>query len=79
MVRHFYQSQDSEQLTLHTGRIVEVIEKNNNGWWRGVIEEQVGWFPATYVRKIEGRYESMLDERYFADQNTYARPLYTEK
>ena len=54
VVRHFYEAVDGEQLTLRTGRIVEVLEKRSDGWWRGSIDDQKGWFPAQFVTKIDG-------------------------
>lgn len=29
--------------------IILVIEKADNGWWRGVHKGRVGWFPETYI------------------------------
>ena len=55
VVRHFYKAEDNTQLTLQTGRIVEVLEKLPNGWWRGVVDDEEGWFPANFVRKLDGR------------------------
>ncbi len=58
IVRHQHIAEDDSQLGLSTGRIVEVIEKNDNGWWRGTIEDQEGWFPSSFVQKLDGRYGS---------------------
>jgi hypothetical protein len=49
-----FSGESPEHLTIETGRIVEVIQKNSNGWWRGRIDDKIGWFPASYVRKLEG-------------------------
>jgi hypothetical protein len=54
IVRHLYKAEDASQLSLHTGRIVEVLEKLENGWWRGVTDDREGWFPANFVRKLDG-------------------------
>ena len=35
-------------------RFVEVLEKSENGWWRGTIDDRTGWFPANFVRPISG-------------------------
>lgn len=40
------------ELQFKKGGIVTVIEKADNGWWKGICEGQVGWFPETYVRPI---------------------------
>ena len=36
------------------GRIVEVVAKQDNGWWKGMVDDESGWFPASYVKKIDG-------------------------
>ena len=54
VVRHVFTASDASHLPLQMGRIVEVVEKSNNGWWRGTIDDDTGWFPASYVTKIDG-------------------------
>ena len=49
------------ELQFKKGSIVTVIEKAENGWWKGICEGQVGWFPESYVRpapKVETKAES---------------------
>ena len=60
IARHFYEAEDDNQLSLETGRIVEVQEKLDNGWWRGVTGGKEGWFPATFVKKIDGIYDTYI-------------------
>ena len=38
------------ELQFKKGSIVTVVEKADNGWWKGICEGQVGWFPESYVR-----------------------------
>lgn len=40
------------ELQFKKGNKITVIEKADNGWWKGICEGQVGWFPETYVRPI---------------------------
>lgn len=49
------------ELQFKKGNVVTVIEKADNGWWKGICEGQVGWFPESYVRpapKVETKTES---------------------
>ncbi|XP_054717331.1 protein vav-like [Uloborus diversus] len=41
-------------LTLHKGDRITLLSKagNQKGWWKGQIEENVGYFPYSYVREI---------------------------
>lgn len=38
------------ELALKKGDIVSVIERVDNGWWKGVSGARVGWFPKAYVQ-----------------------------
>lgn len=49
------------ELQFKKGSVVTVIEKAENGWWKGICKGQVGWFPESYVRpapKVETKAES---------------------
>ena len=37
------------ELVFKTGNVIKVIEKSDNGWWKGVYEGLIGWFPESYV------------------------------
>ena len=64
----FYGSTDIE-LALKKGDIVSVIEKVDNGWWKGVCGGRVGWFPEAYVQpapqeapKVQGAFPRRMEE-----------------
>ena len=40
------------ELEFQKGSVIKVIEKADNGWWKGVYKGQVGWFPESYVDPI---------------------------
>ncbi|XP_072517505.1 SH3 and PX domain-containing protein 2B isoform X1 [Salminus brasiliensis] len=42
-----YEKQESSEISLHVGQMVEVIEKNESGWWFVSSEDAQGWVPAT--------------------------------
>ncbi|XP_010727641.1 SH3 and PX domain-containing protein 2B isoform X3 [Larimichthys crocea] len=42
-----YEKQESSEISLHVGQVVEVIEKNESGWWFVSSEDAQGWVPAT--------------------------------
>ncbi|MEQ2220290.1 hypothetical protein ILYODFUR_003857 [Ilyodon furcidens] len=42
-----YEKQESTEISLHVGQVVEVIEKNESGWWFVSSEDAQGWVPAT--------------------------------
>ncbi|XP_049597579.1 SH3 and PX domain-containing protein 2B isoform X6 [Syngnathus scovelli] len=42
-----YEKQESSEISLWVGQVVEVIEKNESGWWFVSSEDAQGWVPAT--------------------------------
>ncbi|KAL0994757.1 hypothetical protein UPYG_G00126790 [Umbra pygmaea] len=42
-----YEKQESSEISLRVGQTVEVIEKNESGWWFVSSDEDHGWVPAT--------------------------------
>ncbi|XP_017564319.1 SH3 and PX domain-containing protein 2A isoform X1 [Pygocentrus nattereri] len=44
-----YQRQENTEISLRAGERVEVIEKNDTGWWFVSTAEEQGWFPSTYL------------------------------
>ena len=48
-----YTAEDGNQLTLAPGDYVDVVEREESGWWKGYNENSGGWFPASYVEKVD--------------------------
>ena len=48
----FHPQRDGE-LTLQKGDIVEVLEKREDGWWKGRLGQKMGWFPSNYIQMKE--------------------------
>lgn len=47
-----YTANQSDELTIQPGDVINLIEKQDQDWWKGEINGQVGIFPATYVQEI---------------------------
>ncbi|XP_035216160.1 protein vav-like isoform X3 [Stegodyphus dumicola] len=49
-----FQGNAPNMLSLHKGDRVAVLSKagNQKGWWKGQIDENVGYFPYSYVKEI---------------------------
>jgi hypothetical protein len=59
-----YQKQKNAECSLKAGQIVEVIDKNENGWWFVHMDDlNEGWVPATYLEPIYGENASKV--KYF--------------
>ncbi|KAJ3981017.1 SH3 domain-containing protein, partial [Lentinula detonsa] len=44
-----YTAQDASALTFTTGSIIEVLTRQESGWWDGMLGDERGWFPSNYV------------------------------
>lgn len=40
------------ELDIKKGDVIKVIEKSDNGWWKGVFAGLVGWFPESYMDPV---------------------------
>uniref|UniRef100_A0A4W6F9K1 Neutrophil cytosolic factor 1 n=1 Tax=Lates calcarifer TaxID=8187 RepID=A0A4W6F9K1_LATCA len=46
------------EINLHTGDLVEIVEKNQNGWWFCQCEFKRGWVPASYLEPLDNPEEA---------------------
>ncbi|XP_033173839.1 intersectin-2 isoform X2 [Drosophila mauritiana] len=54
-----YEATSTEQLSLTRGQLIMIRKKTDSGWWEGELQakgrrRQIGWFPATYVKVLQG-------------------------
>ncbi|TRZ11852.1 hypothetical protein HGM15179_015255 [Zosterops borbonicus] len=49
-----YQKQESSEISLSVGQVVDIIEKNESGWWFVSTLEEQGWVPATCLEAQDG-------------------------
>ncbi|XP_075072304.1 SH3 and PX domain-containing protein 2A isoform X2 [Mixophyes fleayi] len=49
-----YEKQENSEISLKAGELVDVIEKNESGWWFVSTAEEQGWVPATYLDSQSG-------------------------
>ncbi|KAK2921785.1 SH3 and PX domain-containing protein 2A-like isoform X2 [Channa argus] len=48
-----YSSQGKDEIAFEKGVIVEVIQKNLEGWWFVRYQDKEGWAPASYLKKVK--------------------------
>ena len=53
-VLYDYDPQQSDELKIVEGDVINVIDKQEDDWWQGELNGIVGIFPATYVQEITG-------------------------
>ena len=47
-----YTAENEDELSLMLGDIVEILEDDEDGWWRGRIHEKEGMFPCNFVKPL---------------------------
>eukprot|EP00049_Salpingoeca_infusionum_P017998 m.355320 g.355320 ORF g.355320 m.355320 type:complete len:503 (-) comp17220_c0_seq1:148-1656(-) len=52
-VLHAYEPQEEDELKLTPGDIITIIEKEDDGWWRGECNGKTGVFPDNFVEEIK--------------------------
>ena len=45
-----FPAEQDTHLNLQQGDLVKVTRKEDNGWWRGTVDNRIGWFPSNYVQ-----------------------------
>lgn len=52
-VLYEFAAEQSDQLSINPGDIINVTEKNTDGWWKGECSNRTGFFPGSYVEEIQ--------------------------
>jgi hypothetical protein len=48
-----YKKTNRNEVDVRQGDVVEVVEKNPNGWWFINVDDAQGWVPATHLEPLE--------------------------
>ena len=48
-----YSDDDEGMLSFKSGEKVQVLEKDDGGWWLAMIDFQQGWVPSNFLAKLE--------------------------
>ncbi|XP_078542003.1 SH3 and cysteine-rich domain-containing protein isoform X1 [Lissotriton helveticus] len=57
--------QETEDLEMRPGDRLTILDDSNEDWWKGKIEEKIGFFPANFVQRVQP------EERIFKCTRTY--------
>ncbi|EDO39299.1 predicted protein, partial [Nematostella vectensis] len=52
-----YKKTQQKDLNLRAGNVVDVIQKNEHGWWFVDLDGELGWVPASYLEPRDGTSE----------------------
>jgi len=58
-----FKSSSANELPLEEGSKITVIEKREDGWWRGTCGDREGWFPGSYVKEIKSNESNVVNEK----------------
>jgi len=51
-VLYNYEAEQPTDLTLVGGQIVNILEKDESGWWKGECNGKIGLFPSNFVQEM---------------------------
>ncbi|XP_069469296.1 SH3 and cysteine-rich domain-containing protein [Ambystoma mexicanum] len=57
--------QETEDLEMRPGDRLTILDDSNEDWWKGKIEERIGFFPANFVQRVQ------QDDRIFKCTRTF--------
>ncbi|EXJ56809.1 myosin-1 [Cladophialophora yegresii CBS 114405] len=54
-VKYDFNSPNANELSIKAGEVIEILQKENNGWWlcKNPRTDAQGWTPSAYVEEIE--------------------------
>ena len=55
IAKYSYSANRDDELDLKKGDKILVIEKENDGWWKGECNSKAGWFPNNYVDSADAK------------------------
>ncbi|XP_073406010.1 SH3 and cysteine-rich domain-containing protein isoform X3 [Dendrobates tinctorius] len=45
--------QENQDLAMRPGDKITILDDSNEDWWKGKIEDRIGFFPANFVQKVQ--------------------------
>ncbi|KAJ5070992.1 sorting nexin [Anaeramoeba ignava] len=48
-----YKPEERGELELNEGDVIQVLEEDDSGWWKGEADGRIGYFPSTYVEYVD--------------------------
>jgi len=62
IAKYHYSANRDDELDVKKGDQILVIEKENDGWWKGECNGKVGWFPNNYVDAVDSKDSMPMSE-----------------
>uniref|UniRef100_A0A8D0GGX9 Neutrophil cytosolic factor 1 n=1 Tax=Sphenodon punctatus TaxID=8508 RepID=A0A8D0GGX9_SPHPU len=72
-----YEKNSSSEMSLKTGDMLDVVEKNESGWWFCQLKNKRGWVPAAYLEPTDGPDESEEQDPNYAGELYVVQKGYT--
>lgn len=55
-----FTSEDPDHLPFRKGEILEIVKKEDSGWWAALREDRIGWIPSAFVTHVADEFASSL-------------------
>lgn len=68
----------NRELAFKAGDVIKVLDASNKDWWWGQIDDEEGWFPASFVRVSVSLHSSLLSPWLLAPGFPLTSPCYID-
>lgn len=51
VAQYDFKATRNDELNILSGDEIVIIEKRQDGWWKGKLNDSIGLFPSTYVKE----------------------------
>ena len=62
-----YRSNEGTDLSFTSGSVIEILERTDNAWWKGKLNQFEGYFPCSYVLELPSKTSRVLRVMYEFD------------
>lgn len=59
------------ELAFKAGDVIKVLDASNKDWWWGQIDDEEGWFPASFVRVRHSNISDLLSHLILQGPRSY--------
>ncbi|XP_040828720.1 neutrophil cytosol factor 1 isoform X2 [Ochotona curzoniae] len=72
-----YEKRSASEMALATGDVVDIVEKNESGWWFCQMKTKRGWVPASFLEPLDSPDEAEDPEPNYAGEPYVTIKAYT--
>jgi len=68
--KYKYTRTNEDELQFEKGAIIQLVTKDDGGWYEGKYNGQIGWFPSNYVKEIKKKNNEVEENKTISENLT---------